>query len=68
MIWLRNAFIVLDIVLIFVNSAAWSASTRLACLFLLIVFGQLANITILGMILWGAWSMGKTVNVFGNGA
>lgn len=64
LIWSRNAFIVYDIVLIFLNTTVWSTKSRLASLFLLIVFGQFANITILGMILYGAWQTGRTVNIF----
>ena len=65
LIWLRNAFIVYDIVLIFCNSASWSETSRLASLFLLTVFGQIADVAILGMVLYGAWTSGKTVDIFG---
>jgi len=65
LIWLRNAFIVYDIVLLYLNSSGWSTPATLASQFLLIVFGQLANVTILGMVLWGAWRTGRTVPIFG---
>lgn len=65
LIWIRNAFIVYDIVLIFVNSSAWSQSATLASVFLLIVFGQFANLTILGMVLYGARQSGRTIQLAG---
>lgn len=65
LIWLRDAFIIYDIVLIFVDSSSWSQTSRLASLFLLTIFGQFANVTILGMILYGAWTSGYTVDIFG---
>ncbi|RMY61895.1 hypothetical protein D0865_00745 [Hortaea werneckii] len=68
LIWLRNIFIIYDIVLIFVNTSGWSTNSVLATLFLLIIFGQFANLTILGMILYGAWQTGKTVNIFSSDA
>lgn len=61
LIWLRNAFIIYDIVLLYVHTAAWSQASTLASEFLLIVFSQFANITIAGMVLLGAWRTGKTV-------
>lgn len=64
LIWIRNAFIIYDIVLLYVDSAAWSDATVLASQFLLIIFGQITNLTILGMILWGAWRTGRTVPLF----
>ncbi|KAK5163352.1 uncharacterized protein LTR77_010725 [Saxophila tyrrhenica] len=67
MIWLRNAFIIYDIVLIYLDSAGWSTTTKLASRFLLIIFGQFVNLTILGMILWGAWKTGRTVRIFEQG-
>ncbi|KAL8957627.1 MAG: hypothetical protein Q9193_005149 [Seirophora villosa] len=60
LIWIRNAFILVNIVLIYQDVAAWSQPASQAVTFLLIIFGQLANLTILGMVLWGAWSMGRT--------
>lgn len=62
--WIRNAFIIYDIVILYVNSANWSTDTVLASQFLLVVFGQIVNVTILGMVLWGAWRTGRTVPVF----
>ncbi|RMY16774.1 hypothetical protein D0868_00125 [Hortaea werneckii] len=68
LIWLRNIFIIYDIVLIFVDMSGWSTNSILATLFLLIIFGQFANLTILGMTLYGAWQTGKTVNIFSSDA
>lgn len=64
LIWIRNAFIIYDIVLLYVNTAPWSTTSVLATEFLLIIFGQITNVTLLGMILWGAWRTGRTVPVF----
>ena len=61
LIWIRNAFIIFDVVLLYVNSAGWPNEAVLASRFLLIVFGQIANLALLGMILWGAWKTGRTV-------
>lgn len=60
LIVLRDVFIIVSIVMIYVDSAQWSDTSQQALAFLLIVFGQLANITILFMVLWGAWSMGRS--------
>ena len=60
-VWLRNAFTIFDIVLLYVDTRGWSDTTDTAVAFLLIVFGQIANLAILGMILYGAWSNGISV-------
>ena len=65
LLWIRNAFIVYDIVLLYTTSQGWAEDTKLASTFLLIIFGQMTNLTILGMILWGAWKTGRTVALFG---
>lgn len=59
LIWLRDVFIIVDIVLIYVDAAGWSSASRLAVTFLLIVFGQFANLTILTTVQWGAWRMSR---------
>jgi hypothetical protein len=64
LIWLRDIFIVYDIVLIYVDTAKWSRPASLATTFLLIIFGQFANLAIFATILWGAWRMGRSVPVF----
>lgn len=61
LIWVRNAFTIYDILLLYVNTAAWNRASTLASEFLLIVFSQFANLTIAGMVLLGAWRTGKTV-------
>lgn len=61
LIWIRNAFIIFDVVLLYINSAGWPSGALLASQFLLIVFGQIANLVLLGMVLWGAWKTGRTV-------
>ncbi|GAB7358830.1 hypothetical protein MBLNU230_g4053t1 [Neophaeotheca triangularis] len=66
LIWIRNVFIVVDIVLVYINTSGWSTASNFALVFLLIIFGQLANLTILAMVFWGAWRMGKTLSVFGD--
>lgn len=66
LIWLRNVFIVVDVVLVHIATNGWSTASNLALVFLLIVFGQLTNLTILGMVFWGAWRMGKTLRIFGD--
>jgi hypothetical protein len=64
LIWLRDIFIIYDIILLYVDTSGWSDNASLATTFLLIIFGQFANLTILAMILWGAWRMGRTVTLF----
>lgn len=62
-IWLRNIFIIVNIVIIYYSVSNWSSSTNQALTFLFIIFGQLANLTILFMVLWGAWSMGRSAGL-----
>jgi hypothetical protein len=68
LIWLRDAFIIYDIILIYIDTSGWSNTATLATTFLLIIFGQFANLTILATILWGAWRMGKSVTLFDSGS
>lgn len=60
LIWMRNLFIIVNIVMIYENVSNWSSSANQALAFLFIIFGQLTNLTILFMVLWGAWSMGRS--------
>jgi hypothetical protein len=64
LIWLRDIFIIYDIVLLYVGTTNWPSSAVLASTFLLVVFRQFANLAILATILWGAWRMGRSVKIF----
>jgi hypothetical protein len=63
LIWLRNIFIIVDVVMLYQSMARWSDSTNQALAFMFIVFGQFANLGILFMVVWGAWSIGKSAGV-----
>ncbi|KAF7565824.1 hypothetical protein A1F97_10081 [Pyrenophora tritici-repentis] len=65
LIWIRDAFIIYDIVLLHVNTAAWSRTAMEATNFLLLLGRQYANLGILSMVLWGAWRMGRSVGYDG---
>ncbi|KAK5077569.1 hypothetical protein LTR70_009679 [Exophiala xenobiotica] len=65
LIWLRNIFIIVNIVMIYENVSNWSSTTNQALTFLFIIFGQFTNLTILFMVLWGAWSMGRSAGLSG---
>ncbi|EOA88232.1 hypothetical protein ACJQWK_01705 [Exserohilum turcicum] len=65
LIWLRDIFILYDVVLLYVDTAGWSATAVDATTLLLVVCRQLANLAILGMVLWGAWRMSRSVALFG---
>jgi len=65
LIWLRDIFIIYDIILLYVDTSGWSDSSVLASTFLLVICRQFANLAILGMVLWGAWRMGRSVSMFG---
>jgi hypothetical protein len=54
LIWLRDAFIIYDNVLLYIGTVHWSRSASLATTFLLMIFRQFANLAILVTILWGA--------------
>jgi hypothetical protein len=58
-VWARNAFSVAQIVLIYYNVDGWSRTTNQALAFLFIIFGELANLGILALVLLGAWSFGR---------
>jgi hypothetical protein len=61
LIWLRDVFIIMSIVMIFVSTDSWTETSREALAFLLITFGQYANLIIVFMVLWGSWSMGNSL-------
>lgn len=65
LIWLRDIFIIYDIILLYVDTSGWSNNAVLATTFLLVICRQFANLAILGMVLWGAWRMGRSVSLFG---
>lgn len=65
LIWLRDLFIIYDVVLLYVDTTDWSDAATLATTFLILVFRQFANLGILALILWGAWRMGRSVKIFG---
>ncbi|TKA24875.1 hypothetical protein B0A50_06604 [Salinomyces thailandicus] len=69
LLWIRNAFIIYNAVLVYYASetSAWSRGARLATVFLLTIFTQMANAVLLGMILYGAWQLGRTVPIFQSG-
>lgn len=59
-VWIRNAFSVAQIVIIYYNHNAWSRTTNQALAFLFIIFGELCDLAILALLLLGAWSFGRT--------
>jgi hypothetical protein len=66
LIWRRDIFIIYDNILFYFDPTDWSTSAVTASTILLVIYRQFANLAILGMVLWGAWRMGKTVSLFGN--
>lgn len=61
-VWLRNVFSIVQIVMLYYNVNNWSRTTNQALAFLFIIFGELSNLAILGLVLLGAMSFGKTLN------
>lgn len=61
-VWARNAFSIAQIVIIYYNVNNWSRTTNQALAFLFVIFGELANLAILGLVLLGAMSFSKTLN------
>ncbi|KAL1647627.1 hypothetical protein SLS61_007257 [Didymella pomorum] len=61
-VWLRNAFKIVQIVFLYYNVNNWSRTTNQALAFLFIIFGELSNLAILGLVLLGAMSFSKTLN------
>ena len=53
----RDVFIILDIVLLYVSTTDWGTTTQEAVAFLLVIFGQLANLWVFFIVAWGAWSI-----------
>lgn len=61
-VWLRNAFKIVQIVMLYYNVNNWSRTTNQALAFLFIIFGELSDLAILGLVLLGAMSFSKTLN------
>lgn len=61
-VWVRNAFNIAQIVMLYYNVNNWSRTTNQALAFLFIIFGELSNLAILGLVLLGAMSFSKTLN------
>ncbi|KNG45446.1 hypothetical protein TW65_07696 [Stemphylium lycopersici] len=58
-VWVRNAFSIAQIVLIYYDVTNWSRTTNQALAFLFIIFGELCDLGILALVLLGAWSFGR---------
>lgn len=59
-IWaLRNVFLIVDIAMAYTSAENWSIAARQAIAFLLIIFGQIADLAIFVIVTWGAWTMGR---------
>lgn len=58
-VWIRNAFSIAQIVLIYYDVTNWSRTTNQALAFLFIIFGELCDLGILALVLLGAWSFGR---------
>ncbi|PIA90627.1 hypothetical protein CB0940_11433 [Cercospora beticola] len=59
-IWaVRNVFLIVDIAMAYTSAESWSIATRQAIAFLLIIFGQIADLAIFVIVTWGAWTMGR---------
>lgn len=61
-VWVRNAFNIAQIVMLYYNINNWSRTTNQALAFLFIIFGELSNLAILGLVLLGAMGFSKTLN------
>ncbi|KAF1927585.1 uncharacterized protein M421DRAFT_64628 [Didymella exigua CBS 183.55] len=61
-VWVRNAFNVAQIVMLYYDVNSWSRTTNQALAFLFIIFGELSNLAILGLVLLGAMNFSKTLN------
>lgn len=62
-VWVRNCFLVAQIVIIYYNERNWSRMTNQALAFLFIIFGELSDLAILAILLFGAWSFGRNNDV-----
>lgn len=60
-VWVRNAFYIAQIVMLYYDVNSWSRTTNQALAFLFIIFGELSNLAILGLVLLGAMGFSKTV-------
>lgn len=61
-VWLRNAFSIAQIVILYRDVNNWSRTTNQALAFLFIIFGELSNLAILGLVLLGVMGFSKTIN------
>jgi hypothetical protein len=59
LVWLRNGFTIAQIVVIYYDVTVWSHTTNQALAFLFIIFGELCDLCILALVLYGAWSFGR---------
>ena len=59
LVWLRNAFSIAQLIVLYRDSRSWSRRTTEALAFLFIIFGQLCNLAILALLLLGAKSFGQ---------
>lgn len=60
-VFVRNAFSIAQIVMLYYNVNNWSRTTNQALAFLFIIFGELSNLAILGLVLLGAMGFSKTL-------
>lgn len=58
-VWVRNAFSIAQLVLIYRNVNNYSRTTNQALAFLFIIFGELCDLGIFALVLLGAWSFGR---------
>lgn len=58
-VWVRNAFSIAQLVLIYRNTNNYSRTTNQALAFLFIIFGELCDLGIFALVLLGAWSFGR---------
>lgn len=61
-VFVRNAFSIAQIVMLYYDVNNWSRTTNQALAFLFIIFGELSNLAILGLVLLGAMGFSKTLN------
>ncbi|KAE8866872.1 hypothetical protein PTNB73_04966 [Pyrenophora teres f. teres] len=59
LVWIRNAFSIAQLIIIYRDVNAWSRTTNQALAFLFIIFGELCDLGILALVLRGAWSFGR---------
>ena len=61
-VFVRNAFSIAQVFMLYYNVNNWSRTTNQALAFLFIIFGELSNLAILGLVLLGAMGFSKTLN------